>query len=517
MLMGNERCTIWILGTQLFADHPAIRHAEQLASCDDIRIVMVESTALMGRLPYHRKKLVLVLSTMRHYAAALRERGYQVNYVHAKSMLNGLKQHVAAYQPTRLITMAAADYVGRKFQQEKLPQYLDCAVEVIPNEAFLVELHNPFPDAEPGKRYVMEHFYRDMRQHFDVLMNANGTPVGGNWNFDKLNRKPLPKDVQLPEPPSFSPDAITRVVMDEVAQMGQGIGSVEGFDYAVTHEEADAALTHFIDVRLEQFGPYEDAMSSRGVWLFHSILSPYLNLGLLDPLEAVRKVEAAYYEGRAPIHSVEGFIRQIVGWREYMYWQYWQGMPDMAHANYWQAKRPMPAMFWDANTDMNCIRHVVERAKDTGYAHHIERLMVVSNFALLAGINPADVTRWFKAFFIDAYDWVMQPNVVGMGLNADGGRIATKPYVASANYINKMSDYCKGCRFDHRRRTGEDACPFNVLYWNFLIENENTLRANPRAGKNVLGLRHLDAAERARVQEQAQAFLMSLPYEETGG
>jgi deoxyribodipyrimidine photolyase-related protein len=226
----------------------------------------------------------------------------------------------------------------------------------------------------------------------------------------------------------------------------------------------------------------------------------------------IRAAEEAYRAGDAPINSVEGFVRQILGWREFIYWQYWQQMPELATSNTWNAQRPMPQMFWDGETDMNCIRHVVERVMDDGYTHHIERLMIVSNFCLMAGIEPQAVTDWFKSFYIDAYDWVMQPNVVGMGLNADGGKTATKPYISSANYINKMSDYCGGCQYKHTKRHGEGACPFNYLYWNFLIEHEETLRRNPRTGRNVLNLRHLDEEERQAVQAAAQSFLDSLEY-----
>jgi deoxyribodipyrimidine photolyase-related protein len=299
-------------------------------------------------------------------------------------------------------------------------------------------------------------------------------------------------------------------VMREGAAMEQGVGTAEGFGYAVTHEQAQVALDHFIATRLPDFGAYEDAMSTRSSTLFHSVLSPYINLGLLTPMQMVRAAEQAYEQGHAPLNSVEGFVRQVMGWREFMVWQYWRLMPDLATMNAWNATRPMPQMFWDAKTKMNCVHHVVERVIEHGYSHHIERLMIVANFCLLAGINPADVTDWFMTFYIDAYDWVMQTNSVGMGLNADGGRIATKPYIASANYINRMSDYCKGCCYQYNQRTGEDACPFNLLYWNFLLRHEDELRANPRMGQNVLGLRHLDDEERATIRQQAQDFLDNL-------
>ena len=255
-------------------------------------------------------------------------------------------------------------------------------------------------------------------------------------------------------------------------------------------------------------------MSRRHGVLFHSVLSPYMNLGLLDPLDMARAVEAEYRAGRAPLNSVEGFIRQVIGWREFIYWQYHRQMPGLRSANHWNATRPLPAFLWNAHTDIACLRAVVERLLDTGFTHHIERLMLVCNFCLLAGVDPAAVADWFLTFYIDSHDWVVLPNVIGMGLNADGGLTATKPYVASASYINKMSDYCSSCRFNPKSRTGPDACPFNFLYWNFLIQHEAALRKNTRLGPAVLGLRHLDDDERHKVQTQAAAYLDSLaPYQ----
>jgi deoxyribodipyrimidine photolyase-related protein len=302
--------------------------------------------------------------------------------------------------------------------------------------------------------------------------------------------------------------------MAEVEAAGNGVGTVRGFDLAVTRQQALAAFDDFSARRLADFGPYEDAMSSQHPTLYHSFLSPYLNIGLLEPLELIEGIQEAYDQGRAPINSVEGFVRQILGWREYIYWQYWQRMPGLLEANAWQAQRPLPRFFWDAETEMNCLRHALQWAIDIGYTHHIERLMLLCNFCLLAGVKLQEVNDWFLSFYVDAYEWVMAPNVLGMGLNADGGSIATKPYIASANYINKMSDYCRSCRYDHQQHAGEDACPLNFLYWNFLLEHEATLRANPRLGRNILSLRHLDEDERQVVCRQARAFLDGLDYPE---
>jgi len=503
--------SVWILGDQLLQAHPALSHAENLTPRERVRVVLVETEGRLRRVPYHRHKLVLIISAMRHYAQSLRAAGYQVDYIHAPTTRAGLRQHIQQHQPERLITMAASEYRGRQWQTEKLSASLGLPVAVVPNTQFLSGHYNPYPSPQADKRYVMEYFYRAMRKHFNILMEGD-TPLGGVWNYDKENRKPWPKKGLQPPPlPHFPPDTLTREVMQAIDALPNALGSTEHFALAVTHEEANHALEVFIHERLPLFGTYEDAMSRQHDTLYHSALSAYLNIGLLEPLPMIEAALAAYHAGDAPLNAVEGFVRQILGWREYIYWTYWRLMPDLTSQNAWGAERPLPAFFWDGETDMACLRHVLERVHRTGYAHHIERLMVLANFCTLAGIRPMEVNDWFSSFFFDAYEWVMLPNVLGMGLNADGGLTATKPYIASANYINKMSDYCTVCRYKPQKRLGEDACPFNTLYWNFLIEHEAALRANPRFGPSVLGLNKLSPAERDAIQAQAEDFLTHLP------
>jgi deoxyribodipyrimidine photolyase-related protein len=495
--------SVWILGDQLLEAHPALEAAR--ASGDSVRVVLVENWRRWARLPYHRQKIVLLLSAMRHYAQRLKSQGLTVDYVRSGDVRGALAAHLSAHSSTHLYMMRASEYRGGVFQ-DRLAESLGVPVTILPNTQFLVGQYDPFPGT--NKRVILENFYRAMRRHFDVLMQPDGEPVGGQWNFDHDNRKPLPKKgLNLPNPPRFEPDDITRDIIREVNESGLGVGSLDGFGYAVTHEDAAAALDDFIRHRLPLFGDYEDAMTTRHRTLFHSVLSPYINLGLLTPLQMVDPAVAAYEAGLAPLNSVEGFVRQVIGWREYMFWQYQRQMPALAESNDWNASRDVPEWMWTGKTDMNCLRHVLESLLATGYTHHIERLMVLSNFFMLAGVNPQAATRWFSALYVDAYDWVMQTNVVGMGLNADGGIIATKPYIASANYINKMGDACGGCRFNPKQRTGADACPFNTLYWNFLITHEARLRANPRSGPAVLGLKHLSADERVQFQAEAAAFL----------
>ena len=500
------KATVWILGDQLLKQHPALNLADAEVGRDRLCVVLVESLARARRMPYQRKKLVLLFSAMRHYAARLQEHGYRADVQIAADMLSGLQQHVSTWKPDRIYCMAASEYNGRHIQNQ-LEERMGIPVEVIVNTQFLSGRYNPIPQPQPGKRYVLENFYRAMRKHFNLLMEPDGKPIGGRWNYDDQNRRPLPKGFKLPKRIHFDPDDISLQVMEEVSRLNHGVGTVEGFDLAVTHDEAWQTFVNFLDNRLENFGPYEDAMSSRSGVLFHSLLSPYLNIGLLEPLTLVQEAEARYDGGQAPLQSVEAFIRQVIGWREYIYWQYWYQMPGLKFVNFWNAQRPLPHFFWDADTEMNCLRQVIERVFHSGYNHHIERLMLLSNFCLLAGINPQEVSEWFTTCYIDAYEWVMLPNVLGMGLFADGGITATKPYIASANYINRMSDYCAGCRYDQKKRHGQGACPFNILYWNFLIQHEQLLRKNPRMGPNVLSLGRIDKEQTRLIRQDAEKYL----------
>ncbi len=504
-----NRITVWILGDQLLAEHPSLAAAREAHAPSEICVLLIESGQRLARHPYHRQKLVLLLSAMRHYAARLESQGYTVDYRKADDTLAGLRDHLDAFRPNRLVTMQASEHRGRRFQAGLSEKLGGLPVAVLPNTQFLLGRFNPIPNPEPEKRYVMEHFYRAMRTHFGLLMDGD-EPTGGEWNYDKENRKPLPKGLAPPEVPGFEADELTSEVIEEVRRMPNASGSLDDFLLAVTHQDAEAAFEDFLAHRLADFGPYEDAMSREHATLFHSVISPYLNLGLLEPLDLAQRAEAAYRAGRAPINSVEGFIRQVIGWREYIYWQYHRWMPGYLENNFWDVDRSLPEMFWDAETEMNCLATVFRRVIDTGYAHHIERLMLVSNFSLLAGLSPRQVHDWFLCSFIDAYEWVMAPNVIGMGLYADGGLVSTKPYIASANYIHRMSDYCGSCSYDRKTRTGPQACPFNYLYWNFLLEYEGLLRSQPRMGRNVLGLRYLDGPERLRVRQDAAAFLDTL-------
>ncbi len=494
--MTTSSESVWILGDQLSPTHPGLAPGR--------RVVLIESLARLRQRPYHRRKLVLIISAMRHYAAELRDAGYEVDLRVATDFLQGLRDHIATYGTRHLICVAAAEYATRTLQRQ-LADTLGIAVTILPNTLFLVERYPPA--RSPA---LMEPFYRAMRRHTGLLIEPDGQPTGGVWNLDHENRRRY-DGRPVPPPLRFAPDAITRQTIADLAlACPDALGSADDFDLPVTRAQALAALADFISRRLPDFGPFEDAMSVEHDQLFHSLLSPLLNIGLLDPLEAAQAAVAAYQRGEAPLASVEGFARQIIGWREYIYYRYWELMPDLLQANAWQAERLLPQWYWTGDTRMRCLRYVIQRVLRSGYSHHIERLMVLCNFAMLAGIQPQAVNAWFLECYVDAYEWVVTPNVIGMGLNADGGRIATKPYIASAAYIDKMSDYCRGCEYDRRARVGPRACPFNTLYWHFLIVHEERLRANPRLGPAVLGLKRLSAEERAAIVAQANDILARL-------
>jgi deoxyribodipyrimidine photolyase-related protein len=509
---------VWILPDQLIApaEHPALRAALEAAQGrkDRISVVLVESRRHAKALPYHKKRLAFILACGRHFAEELRRDGWQVDVLSAERFAVGLREHWAIRKWSSLFLMKAAEAPTAELQQKLADRSTAVPFRFLPNAQFRwLETAFSKPNA---KNVVMETFYRTMRKHFRLLIEADGSPTGGQWNFDADNRKPLPKDKDFPSIPRFEPDALTSQVMAEVeAEYPESVGSTAGFDMPVTRAQAEEAFADFLASRLADFGPYEDAMSRTSGTLWHSMMSPAMNLGLLDGLAMCRQAEQRYHDGLAPLASVEGFIRQIIGWREYVHWQYVRQMPNLRHANGWNHTRPTPQFWWDGRTDMACMSTVLGRLLATAMNHHIERLMLLCNFAMLAGIAPESVANWFLTWYADSHDWVVLPNVIGMGLNADGGKTATKPYIASAAYVDKMSDFCPACRFDRKKRTGENACPFNTLYWNFLIRHETKLRANPRMGPNVLGLRHLKPDEREAVVRDADAFLKSLvPYDD---
>lgn len=493
---------IWVLGDQLWAEQAA------LASCESVKgetpVLFIEARNYVQQRRYHRQKLVLVWSAMRHFADALRLAGWSVTYQISDDFESSLKQWIQSNGITELRILNPND---RPFMQLIQQLQLDCPIHLVPNNHFLWSEGEFRQWATSRKRLQLEDFYRAGRKRFGILMQAD-QPIGGQWNFDQQNRQPPKKDLDPPQPLWFEPDAITRTVIDEIKTLDlPGYGEIEPFRWGVTRSSALAVLEHFVTHCLPTFGPFQDAMVTEEETLWHSLLSPYLNLGLLHPREVIAAAETAYLEDNLALNSVEGFIRQVLGWREYMNGLYHYLPEDYPQSNWFAHTESLPALYWDSSkTDMNCLHQVLSQVEKTGYAHHIQRLMILSNFALIVGVLPQEIESWFHAAFIDAYDWVMQTNVIGMGQFADGGILASKPYAASANYISKMSDYCGNCRYSSKERTGENACPFNFFYWDFLYRHWEKLKSQGRINLVLGNLNRMDVEELQEIQHLAQEW-----------
>ncbi|GGL37135.1 cryptochrome/photolyase family protein [Halarchaeum grantii] len=471
--------TVLVLGDQL------TDRVGPLADAPDERALMIEARAFATRHPYHPHKRVLVSSAMRHFRDELREAGRDVDYHVVDSFADGLDAHFDAHPGDALTVMRPSSH-GATERLRDLVTERGGTLDVVTNETFLCTPEG-FDGWLEGNRLRHEDFYRYMRRETGYLM-ADGDPVGGAWNYDEENRETPPDDYEPPEVPRYEPDETTREVQREWDD-AESWADPEAFGWPVTRSDALDALADFCEHRLRDFGPYEDAMVGDEWALDHALLSPALNLGLLHPREVVEAAIDAY-EARddVPLASVEGFVRQVIGWREFVRHVYRRGMPALGEANRLDATRPLPDVYWDGDTAMACLDAAVDGVRKRGYAHHIQRLMVLSNFGLLYGVDPHELNRWFHVAFIDGYHWVSTPNTVEMGQYA-GDRFATKPYAASANYIDRMSDHCAGCQYDPDATVGDGACPFNALYWDFLAEHESELRSNHRMG---LVYAHLD-------------------------
>lgn len=500
---------IWVLGDQLHAHQAAVASAAP----GEARVLLVESDSVLARRAYHRQKLVLVWSAMRHFAGELQAEGWAVDHGEAASFGDAVRSWIAAHGISELRLMEPAD---REFRRAIEALALPVQLVWLPSNAFLWSREDFAAWAGRYKQRRLELFYREGRRRFGVLMEGEGKaaqPLGGQWNFDAENRKAPPKGLRGPEPLRFEPDATTRSVIAKVRRIdaeraAAGLdplpGDLEPFGWAVTRAQALQVLEHFIATRLAGFGPYQDAMVSGQPTLWHALLSPYLNLGLLQPLEVIRCLETAGLEQGVPLASLEGVIRQILGWREYTHGLYhWFGA-DYPSRNHFGHSAPLPAWFEQlGGSGMACLDTVLGELRASGYAHHIQRLMVLANYGLIAGLDPAALTAWFHRMFIDGFDWVMQTNVLGMGLFADGGLLASKPYAASGAYINRMGTYCKGCRYDPKQRQGEAACPFNALYWDFLARQRPLLAGNPRMALVIAQLDRLDPAQLQAIRQTA--------------
>ena len=495
-----------VLGDQLSISLPLLGDLEP-----GDRVLMMEVQDEATYVPHHPKKLVLVLSAMRHFAAELAERGILVDYIELDDprSRSSFTDTIAAYLAERhvvaiRVTAPSERRVLREFQA--LGAAVDRPVTIDPDPRCIVSPADFGEWADGRKTLVMETFYRDVRRKTGLLMDGD-KPAGGKWNFDKANRKRAGDNVVYPAPFATPPDAITRDVIDLVAQrFPDHFGDLEPFTFAVTAAEAQAAADYFLDFVLPGFGDYQDAMRADQAFLFHSLLAPYINIGLLDPLDLCRAVEQRYRDGAVAINAAEGFVRQIIGWREFIRGVYWLQGSGYGERNHLAATAPLPPVYWGGPTSMACVGTTVAQTRENAYSHHIQRLMVTGNLALLLGIDPAEVHRWYLAVYADAFEWVEMPNTIGMALYADGGVVATKPYAASGAYINKMSNYCAGCRYDVRQKQGPGACPFNYLYWDFLMRNEAKLAANHRMGLVYAQLRKMDATRKIAIADDAARF-----------
>ncbi|WP_435332769.1 cryptochrome/photolyase family protein [Haloarchaeobius sp. TZWWS8] len=468
--------TIWVLGDQLTTAVGPLT----AASPDEDRVLMIEAHGFARRLPYHAQKLVLVFSAMRHFRDEIRAAGYAVDYHQTETFADGIRDHLEAHPGDELILMEPSGH-GAGDRLTSIVEDAGGRLDLVENELFLCP-SEAFDEWAGGRdRFRHEEFYRWMRRETCYLVDDDGEPDGGEWNYDDENRASPDDDVTFPDPPRFEPDETTRDVRDWVADEFETWGDPERFAWPVTREEALAALEEFVENRLPAFGPYQDAMVQRSWSLNHALLAPAMNIGLLHPREVIEASLQAYEDGDAPLPSVEGFVRQVVGWREFVRHAYRRAMPELARANQLDHDEALPDAYYTGDTEMHCLSSAVGHVWDHAYSHHIERLMVLSNFATLYGASPQELNRWFHFAYADAYHWVTTPNVVGMGSFASDV-LSTKPYVSSANYVNKMSDYCGDCAYDPKQTTGEGACPFNSLYWEFLDSHEDRLRSNHRMG-----------------------------------
>jgi deoxyribodipyrimidine photolyase-related protein len=495
---------VLVLGDQLTPSVAALRNANK---AEDV-VVMAEVGAEATYVGHHPKKIALIFSAMRKFAAKLEGEGWRVAYTRLDDQEN------AGSIPGELLRRAdeagATEVIATRPGEWRLIDALeDCPLDIclLEDDRFVASQAEFETWAEGRKQLRMEYFYREMRRKTGLLMEGD-KPAGGKWNFDHDNRKAASEDLFRASPRWFEPDTTVSEVLALVEnRFPSNFGVLHPFGYATDADQANAVLGHFIEHALENFGDYQDAMLVNDKFLYHSLISAYLNIGLLDPIDVCRRAEAAWKEGKAPINAVEGFIRQIIGWREFVRGIYFLEGPDYARRNALNHQRKLPDLFWGAETSMNCLSHAVSQTRDDAYAHHIQRLMVTGNFALLAGINPTQVHEWYLSVYIDAFEWVEAPNTVGMSQFADGGVVGSKPYVSSGNYIDRMSDYCAECHYSVKTKTGEGACPFNLLYWAFLDRHRDRFESNPRMAQMYRTWDRMNVEKRDTILAEAGAFL----------
>ena len=500
---------ILILGDQLTRDLKPL----DLGSKSSDVVLMLEVQEEATYVKHHKKKIVFLFSAMRHFAKALKDEGWNVDYVALDDLENlgnfndEVRRALDRHTPERLVMTEPGEFRVREMING-WPEAFGIPVDIMDDHRFIAS-HDEFRHWADGRKQLrMEYFYRLMRRKTGLLINNEGEPEGGKWNFDSENRKPPKGEMAFPLPLKVEPDAITRNVISLVGErFSDHFGDLEPFWFGVTEADAKNAFDVFIDAALPKFGDYQDAMLEDQRFLYHAVISHYINAGLLDPLDVCQRIADEYTSGCVPLNAAEGFIRQIIGWREYVRGIYWLKMPDYLDQNFFGANKSLPEFYWTADTEMACLRAAVTQTKEEAYAHHIQRLMITGNFALIVGVDPKQVHEWYLAVYADAYEWVELPNTLGMSQYADGGLLGSKPYASSGNYINKMSNYCKSCRYDVKQKTGDDACPFNPLYWDFLIRNREKLNGNPRLGQIYRNWDRMDIVKQTAYLATAKKFL----------
>lgn len=493
--MSNAtKSTVWVLGDQINRSIAALVDARPATH----RILMVESSTLLHSKRWHIQRAHFVITAMRRFAAELRAEGFEVDYRNADSLPAGLLEHRQTFNPPEVIVTEPSSWSSLQMVERS-----EC--QVVRSVQFLCHYgdFSTWRDdwMQTRKTMKMEDFYRWQRRRLNYLVDSRGEPETGVWNYDADNRQPPPKDAA---------DRWSEPVLDELDELDHQViaelrphctGQAPTGLWATSRQGALARLDHFIQDVLPDFGPHEDAMTTQSWHLAHSLLSPYLNIGLLHPREVCDAVQQAYTEGRVSIASAEGFIRQIIGWREYVWGLYWLRMPEYANMNALDAQRDLPPVFTgQASTKMRCVEAALTDVDARAYAHHIQRLMVIGNLCLIAGVQPQQLTSWMWTNFIDGAEWVMVPNVIGMSQFADGGLMATKPYASGGAYIDKMSDYCKGCAYDRKKRVGDDACPFTTLYWDFMARHEERFGRNARVAQQVRAAFKLSDLDEVRLR-----------------
>lgn len=476
---------------------------------------MAEVDAETTYVRHHKKKIAFIFSAMRHFGAELSKAGWSVDYVKLddddnSGALDGEILRAIERHGVKKVLITEPGEWRLLDQLKTMSAHAKAAVEIVEDDRFIVS-HDQFKDWAHGRKQMrMENFYREIRRETNLLMDDD-QPCGGQWNFDKENRKPPKKGLNSSGPKRFRNDEITKEVLQLVDQrFPQHFGTLEPFWFGVTRRQALTAFQHFVDNSLAGFGDYQDAMLGDDQFLFHSVISMYLNVGLLEPVELCRKVEQAWEQDKIPLNAAEGFIRQIIGWREYIRGIYWLRMPAYLDQNYFNHTRDLPDFYWSGETNMRCLQLCITQTAEQAYTHHIQRLMITGNFALLIGTSPVAIHEWYLMVYADAFEWVELPNTLGMSQFADGGLLASKPYVSSGNYINKMSDYCADCHFDVKQKTGETACPYNYLYWDFLIRHRDKLSKNHRMAQIYRNLERMNDDRVVEIKKDANRFLRSL-------